>query len=75
MVFDKDLHDRLLEEVIGFDLERAPGNRLANQIAKRRARELLGWEPRVPLQEGLRKTIPWFRIRVEEDDARARTLD
>jgi len=41
MVFDKDLHDRLLEEVIGFDLERAPGNRLANQIAKRRARELL----------------------------------
>ncbi len=41
MVFDKDLHDRLLGEVIDFDLERAPGNRLSNQIAKRRARELL----------------------------------
>lgn len=25
------------------------------------ARNLLGWEPRVPLREGLRRTIPWFR--------------
>lgn len=25
------------------------------------ARDLLGWEPRVPLREGLRRTIPWFR--------------
>jgi len=27
----------------------------------RRARELLGWEPRVSLQEGLVPTIRWFR--------------
>ncbi len=26
-----------------------------------RARELLGWEPRVPLAEGLVKTIEYFR--------------
>jgi dTDP-glucose 4,6-dehydratase len=26
-----------------------------------RARRLLGWEPRVPLQEGLERTIPYFR--------------
>ncbi len=26
-----------------------------------RARERLGWEPRVPLQEGLARTIPYFR--------------
>lgn len=26
-----------------------------------RARELLGWEPRVPLDEGLRRTIQFFR--------------
>jgi dTDP-glucose 4,6-dehydratase len=26
-----------------------------------RARQLLGWEPRVPLEEGLRETIAWFR--------------
>jgi UDP-glucuronate decarboxylase len=25
------------------------------------AREKLGWEPRVPLREGLAKTIDWFR--------------
>jgi UDP-glucuronate decarboxylase len=26
-----------------------------------RARRLLGWEPRVPLLEGLERTIPYFR--------------
>ena len=26
-----------------------------------RAKELLGWEPEVPLEEGLKKTIEWFR--------------
>jgi dTDP-glucose 4,6-dehydratase len=26
-----------------------------------RARTLLGWEPRVDVDEGLRKTIEWFR--------------
>jgi dTDP-glucose 4,6-dehydratase len=29
-----------------------------------RARELLGWSPRVPLQEGLRLTIEWFRTQM-----------
>ncbi len=31
-----------------------------------RAREILGWEPRVPLREGLAKTIEWFREVVAE---------
>lgn len=39
-----------------------------------RARGLLGWEPKVSLREGLRKTIPYFRERVERDDAQARAL-
>ncbi len=26
-----------------------------------RARELLGWEPQVPLREGLERTVAWFR--------------
>ncbi|MBO0800911.1 MAG: SDR family NAD-dependent epimerase/dehydratase, partial [Blastocatellia bacterium] len=26
-----------------------------------RARKVLGWEPRVPVEEGLKKTIDWYR--------------
>ena len=29
-----------------------------------RAREALGWEPRVTLEEGLAQSIPWFRERI-----------
>jgi dTDP-glucose 4,6-dehydratase len=29
-----------------------------------RALEVLGWEPRVPVEEGLRKTIAWYRERM-----------
>jgi dTDP-glucose 4,6-dehydratase len=28
-----------------------------------RAREMLGWEPRVPVEEGLKKTIAWYRVK------------
>ena len=35
-----------------------------------RARQLLGWEPRVSLREGLHKTIAWFRSS-QADDAPA----
>jgi dTDP-glucose 4,6-dehydratase len=38
------------------------------------ARAVLGWEPAVPLVEGLRRTIPHFRKLVEERDSHARTL-
>jgi nucleoside-diphosphate-sugar epimerase len=29
-----------------------------------KARHVLGWEPVVPLEEGLRKTISWFQERL-----------
>jgi len=29
-----------------------------------RARELLGWEPRVPLRQGLERTIDYFRAKL-----------
>ena len=29
-----------------------------------RARETLGWEPQVPLLEGLERTVAWFRDRL-----------
>lgn len=35
----------------------------------RKALELLGWEPKVPLIEGLRRTIAWFE---QEQDGRAK---
>ncbi|MEJ2057965.1 MAG: TRAP transporter TatT component family protein [Desulfofustis sp.] len=41
MVFNRQLHDQLLDEVLAFDLDKAPDNRLSNQIAKRRAKALL----------------------------------
>ena len=30
-----------------------------------KARELLGWEARIPLREGLRLSLPYFRSQVE----------
>jgi dTDP-glucose 4,6-dehydratase len=34
----------------------------------------LGWTARVSLREGLGRTLPWFREKVDADDARARPL-
>lgn len=39
------------------------------------ARQVLGWEPQFTLEEGLKKTIPYFRKLVEEHDAGARPLE
>jgi dTDP-glucose 4,6-dehydratase len=36
-----------------------------------RARTLLGWEPRVPLEQGLRETIAWFRTVLQADERAA----
>jgi nucleoside-diphosphate-sugar epimerase len=38
------------------------------------ARELLGWEPQVPLREGIRLTLPYFREELSRHDAKARTI-
>ena len=38
------------------------------------AKSVLGWEPRVPLRQGLEKTIPYFRKLVEEQGAVARAM-
>jgi len=33
-----------------------------------RAREVLGWEPRMSFDEGMRRTIAWFKERIERGD-------
>jgi UDP-glucuronate decarboxylase len=33
-----------------------------------RARERLGWQPAVPLETGLQKTIPYFARRLQEEN-------
>jgi len=38
------------------------------------ARASLGWEPQTDLEEGLRRTIPYFRTLVDRSDARSRTI-
>ena len=30
------------------------------------ARKELDWEPKIPLEEGLKKTIDYFKVRIEE---------
>ena len=37
-----------------------------------RARELLSWEPKVPLAEGLAATIEYFRAKLAKQEASAR---
>jgi dTDP-glucose 4,6-dehydratase len=38
------------------------------------ARDELGWEPRIQLREGIRRTIPYFRAELDRHDAKARTI-
>ena len=38
------------------------------------ARTVLGWEPRVELRDGIRRTIPYFREALARRDTKARTI-
>ncbi len=45
-------------------VERPVDDPTVRQPDIRRARELLGWEPEVSMEEGLKRTIEWFRDRL-----------
>ena len=38
------------------------------------AREVLGWQPKVGIREGIRRTLPFFEQELARHDARARTI-
>ena len=38
------------------------------------AREVLGWEPKVEIRDGIRRTLPFFEEELARHDARARTI-
>jgi dTDP-glucose 4,6-dehydratase len=44
--------------------ERTKDDPMVRQPDIGRAREVLGWEPNVSLEEGLAKTVDWFRLRL-----------
>jgi nucleoside-diphosphate-sugar epimerase len=49
------------------DMPTGPVNRVAdNKLAK----QLLGWEPKTPFREGLRKTIDWYFASRRKEDVR-----
>jgi nucleoside-diphosphate-sugar epimerase len=49
------------------DMPTGPANRVAdNQLAK----TLLGWEPKTPFREGLRKTMDWYFASKKKEDVR-----
>jgi len=49
------------------NLTTGPYNRVA---ANRLAKQLIGWEPRVPFCEGIVKTIDWHVKKLNPDEAR-----
>jgi len=75
----QDLAEMILEETgSGSELIRLPlpeDDPKVRQPDITRAREVLGWEPEIGLRDGLKKTIPYFRNLVENEDAQARTLE
>jgi nucleoside-diphosphate-sugar epimerase len=50
------------------DMPTGPYNRVA---ANRLAKELIGWEPRIPFREGIVKTIDWYVNNRNSDEVRS----
>lgn len=70
---------RMVAEVAGLDLRlrHVPGPQGVRSRGpdNSRIREVLGWEPGIPLEVGLAKTYPWIRDRVREVAAGSSVVD
>ena len=49
------------------DMPTGPANRVADNHL---ARKLLGWEPKTPFREGLRKTMDWYFASKKKEEVR-----
>lgn len=49
-----------------------PGDYAGKEVSREKARRVLGWEPRVEFEEGMRRTLAWYRQAHPELAASAR---
>jgi UDP-glucose 4-epimerase len=45
--------------------EYLPGELMHQLIYSDKAKRLIGWEPKITLEEGLRLTIPWYTEKIK----------
>jgi CDP-glucose 4,6-dehydratase len=67
----REIVDRILAVVGRGDLEPDVRNEASNEIREqflsaKKARELLGWKPRLTLDAGLERTAFWYRKQIED---------
>jgi nucleoside-diphosphate-sugar epimerase len=66
---------RMVAEYVGYDpkirlrpdMPTGPANRVADN---KLARKLLGWEPKTPFRDGLRKTMDWYFATKQKEEVR-----
>lgn len=56
-------------------VEGRPGDFSGKEILNNRAKEELGWEPKVPFEEGVRRYIEWFKKTEEDQKIKWEQLD
>jgi nucleoside-diphosphate-sugar epimerase len=62
----------IVEDIAGYKLERkydpdAPKGVRGRNSDNTLIRQYLGWEPSVPLKEGMKKTYDWIKVQMKED--------
>lgn len=53
------------EDLPSIDAPRRPGDVAGCYTRSTRARDLLGWQPELSIEDGIRDTLRWFEVRSE----------